>query len=293
MSGPARIAAFAGLLIAVFAGAALLGGAVDPSGVSADRGQKGAGEHGAGHETMGAEHGSGTPGEAPPGLQIAQDGYRLVVERTRFAAGAGDERVSFRVVDRAGTPVRGFEVEHDKRMHFIVARRDLSSFEHLHPTMSADGTWTTRVRFPSGGVYRVFADFKLQGRKLTLGADVQVRGSYAPEALPRPASTARVDAGLEVTLRAAAPRAGREDRLAFEVRKDGRVVNDDLDPYLGAKGHLVALRDGDLAYLHTHPEGDELAFMSSYPSAGTYRLWVQFAYGGRIHTAAFTQEVSP
>ena len=27
----------------------------------------------------------------------------------------------------------------------------------------------------------------------------------------------------------------------------------DLQPYLGAYGHLVALRDGDLAYLHVHP----------------------------------------
>ena len=32
-----------------------------------------------------------------------------------------------------------------------------------------------------------------------------------------------------------------------------------MEPYLGAKGHLVALREGDLAYLHIHPEGGELA----------------------------------
>lgn len=29
----------------------------------------------------------------------------------------------------------------------------------------------------------------------------------------------------------------------------------DLKPYVGAFGHLVALRAGDLAYLHVHPDG--------------------------------------
>jgi hypothetical protein len=38
---------------------------------------------------------------------------------------------------------------------------------------------------------------------------------------------------------------------------------------------------------------DELAFDTTYPSAGAYRLFVQFSYEGRIHTAAFTQRVSP
>ena len=30
----------------------------------------------------------------------------------------------------------------------------------------------------------------------------------------------------------------------------------DLQPYLAAYGHLVALRQGDLAYLHVHPDGE-------------------------------------
>ncbi len=81
-------------------------------------------------------------------------------------------------------------------------------------------------------------------------------------------------------------------RVAFDVLRDGRSITDELQPYLGAKGHLVTLRLGDLAYLHTHPEGDELAFETELPSAGAYRLWVQFQLDGRIHTAAFTQEVA-
>ncbi len=75
---------------------------------------------------------------------------------------------------------------------------------------------------------------------------------------------------------------GQEARLQFEVRDGGRVIADRLQPYLGAKGHLVALREGDLAYLHTHPETEEPTFTVSYPSAGTYRLFAQFRYERRL-----------
>ena len=81
--------------------------------------------------------------------------------------------------------------------------------------------------------------------------------------------------------------AGEESELEFVVRHDGEVVND-LDDYLGAKGHLVALRDGDLAYLHVHPEEDRLLFETEFPTAGTYRLYLQFDHGGTVRTGELT-----
>ncbi len=177
-------------------------------------------------------------------------------------------------------------------MHFIVVRRDLSGFQHLHPRMAADGTWQSRAGLRAGGTYRVFAAFKAGGAKRTLRADVHVAGALRPRTLPPPRLTARTRDGLDVTVDWGDARAGREGRVEFEVRRDGRGVDDDLQPYLGAKGHLVALREGDLAYLHTHPERDRLAFMATYPTAGTYRLFVQFRYRGRVQTAGFTTEVS-
>jgi hypothetical protein len=74
------------------------------------------------------------------------------------------------------------------------------------------------------------------------------------------------------------------------VTRDGRPVA--VEPYLGAKGHLVALRQGDLAFLHVHPDESSLRFMAEFPTAGRYRLFLQFKTQGRVHTAAFTQEVS-
>jgi hypothetical protein len=66
----------------------------------------------------------------------------------------------------------------------------------------------------------------------------------------------------------------------------------EVQEYLGARGHLVALRQGDLAFLHVHPDESSQRFMATFPTAGAYRLFLQFKVDGRVHTAAFTQEVS-
>jgi hypothetical protein len=95
-----------------------------------------------------------------------------------------------------------------------------------------------------------------------------------------------------------AAQAGAESELAFNVTQDGKPV--EVEPYLGAGGHLVALREGDLAFLHVHPvdrdgggaSSDAIRFMTEFPSAGRYRLLLQFKDAGEVHTAEFTQEVT-
>ena len=284
MTTPVRLSLFAALLVVMFAGAAVVGGAVDPSGSDPRGGH-------AGDQDM-PQHGSAHAGDKQspqatlPGLAVAQDGYRLALSRSTYDRSARGQRVTFQILDDQGRPVRDYDIGHEKRMHFIVVRRDFEDFQHLHPRLADGGTWTQRVKFAHGGSYRVFADFERAGEQHTLGADVHVSGDVRPAPLPAPQRTVRSDGGLEVALRA------RDGRVEFDVR-DGRVlVNERLDSYLGAKGHLVALRQADLAYLHTHPDGDELAFDTTYPTAGAYRLFVQFSYEGRIHTAAFTDRVS-
>jgi hypothetical protein len=283
---PLRLSLFAVLLAGVFAGAAVVGAAVNPS--RSDEGDGHAGASTDGMTDHATDHGGDTESSAAtlPGLAVAQDGYRLALKRTTYQRSARPQRLTFQIVNYRGQPVRDYDVAHEKRMHFIVVRRDFADFQHLHPRMRDDGTWTQRVTFAHGGTYRVFADFERGGEQHTLGTDVQVAGEFRAKPLPAPRPTVRSDGGLEVTLRA------RDGRLGFEVRDEGVAVNDELQPYLGAKGHLVALRRGDLAYLHTHPQGDELAFETTYPTPGAYRLFVQFSYEGRIHTAAFTEQVS-
>lgn len=286
MTTGVRLSLFAVLLAAVFAGAAVVGAAVNPSRSDAGDGHARAGSDGIGDHAADHDGDTKSSAEALPGLAVAQGGYRLAVKRTAYERSARPQRLTFQIVNDRGDPVRDYDVAHEKRMHFIVVRRDFADFQHLHPRMRDDGTWTQRVTLAHGGSYRVFADFERGGEQHTVGTDVQVAGDFRAKALPAERRIVRSDGGLEVTLRA------RDGRIGFEIRDEGVVVNDRLDPYLGAKGHLVALRQGDLAYLHTHAQGGKLAFETTYPTAGAYRLFVQFSYEGRIHTAAFTQQVS-
>jgi hypothetical protein len=130
-------------------------------GESAPAGHGGAGPH------RGADvpAGAGEPAApALPGVQLAQDGMLLEVDRSSFASRSPARPFSFASWTRRGRPIRDFEVAHERRMHFIVVRRDLAGFQHLHPAMEPDGTWTTDVDFGEGGTYRVFADFTRGGR---------------------------------------------------------------------------------------------------------------------------------
>jgi hypothetical protein len=275
-----RIALFVGLLALAFGGAAIAGSALDPD-PEAEKSHAPAGagsDHAGGHEAA----------SAPAGLGLAEGGLRLDVDRHGLAAGR-PERLGFRIVGDAGRTVRDFDVEHDRRMHLIVVRRDLTGFQHLHPEMAPDGTWTTSLELAEPGSYRLFADFKSAGASRTLGADVHVAGRFEPRDLPHPSDRATTGDGYEVRL------AEDGGELRFTVYAGGRRV-DDIEPYLGARGHLVALREGDLAFLHVHPEsesteGGDIRFRVEYPSPGRYRLFLQFKHEGRVHTAAFTQEL--
>lgn len=175
----------------------------------------------------------------------------------RAATGA-PAQFSFRVLGPDGQPVTRYTATHEKDLHLIVVRRDLSGFQHVHPTLGSDGTWSIPLRAAAPGQYRVFADFQPAGRDdgLTLGVDVPAAGLYQPAAVPPPANETTVD-GYRVTL-AGDLVPGTASKLTLTVHRDGAPVAD-LQPYLGASGHLVALRDGDLAYVHVPPRrGDHL-----------------------------------
>jgi hypothetical protein len=223
------------------------------------------------------------------GLAVSEKGLTLELARRSAQRGKPFE-LAFRIVDRSGQTVRDFDVEHTKRMHLIVVRRDMTGFQHLHPTESPDGTWSVPVTLPDAGSYRVFADFAVDDKPYTLADDVTVDGPVRSRALPAPVRSVDVD-GLRVALTEGAAKAGAESELAFTVTRDGTPVA--IQDYLGAKGHLVALRQGDLAFLHVHPDENSLKFMATFPTAGSYRLFLQFKTDdGRLHTAAFTQEVT-
>jgi hypothetical protein len=276
MSTPLKLMGFAALLVLVYGVAVAAGKTVGPDreGAAQERAEKG----GHGDEADGGEMAGHEAAEPIRGLSVAEEGVRLSLAATSLPRGTAST-LRFAIRDAHG-PVRDFEVTHEKRMHLIVVRRDGRGFQHLHPALGADGTWSTPITLPEAGAYRVFADFQRDGRAYTLASDLTVDGDtrYAP--FPAPATSTETD-GYSVELDA------HEDTLAFTITRGGKRI--ETEPYLGAGGHLVALREGDLAFLHVHPSGDGVEFETELDKDSRYRLYLQFKHAGRVHTAEFTR----
>jgi len=292
MNTPTRIAVYVGSLAVAFAAATGIGYAVGPLG---DDDSSGGGHDGHGEvATAPLAPAPSTPAPAaveariPPGLQSTQGGWTLnLLTPTAEAGRAAELRLVIAGAD--GAPLRSYATQHEKELHLIVVRRDLTGYQHLHPTRAADGVWSVPFTAAQGGSYKVFADFKPAGAEsgFTLASDLAVAGAQTLAVPPGDARTVVVD-GYTVSL-TGSPRAGTSERLSFAISRDGRPV-DDVEPYLGARGHMVALRGGDLAYLHVHPDGgggDTVAFGVETPTSGTYRLFFEFKREGVVHLARF------
>lgn len=301
MNTPAKLAAFGAGLVAVFGAATGLGAVVGPVGPAAADSSAAGHDMASGDEAAhgaDAAHGTDAAAQPPGGLAVSEDGYTLALDRPDLPAG-DDVPFAFRILGPDGSAVTDYAVRHDQDLHLIAVRRDLAGYQHVHPELGADGVWRVPLDL-SPGSWRVFADFAAgaDDEDRTLGADLQVAGDYAPGPLPEPSRTAEVD-GYEVTLDGDLV-AGEESELTLSVRRDGVPVTD-LQPYLAAYGHLVALRTGDLAYLHVHPTGEPgdgvtpagpgITFATTTPSPGSYRLFLDFRHGDVVRTAAFTVTV--
>jgi len=279
MSAGTRVASFGALLVAIFALAIAGGSALDPATEAAEPGHHAAP---APADTASADAHPGAP--AAPGA-AADGGLRLVTQSPTALTPGRRGRLTFRIADAEGATLRDFDTEQARRMHLIVVRRDLRRFQHLHPVQDATGAWSVGLTLPDAGVYHAFADFTTAGARRTLGTDLFAGGRFAPLPLPSPSHRAATD-GYDVALR------DDGDELRFTVGRGGVLIAAP-QPYLGARGHLVMLRAGDLAYEHAHPLGDQLAFDVGDAAPGRYRLFLQFRHGGRVHTAALTHEVRP
>ncbi|WP_246128167.1 hypothetical protein [Amycolatopsis rhizosphaerae] len=235
------------------------------------------------------------------GLAAESAGFRFVPTTTSVPAGQGAS-FTFRITGADGRPVTAFEPDQTKLMHFYLIRSDLAGFQHVHPTMAGDGTWTAPLAAATPGTYRAYASFITKDASgkpvpLMLSQGVTVPGTPETVPLPSPSTTAQAD-GYGLSLSSNRFMTGMRQDLTVTVSKDGKPVTD-LQPYLDTYGHLTAFHEGDLAIAHLHPhgtaEGDhggpELKFEVMLPKAGSWRLFLQFQTGGVLHTAAVTVTV--
>jgi hypothetical protein len=259
-------------------------------GTAADRG---AADGAAGNGPAG--NGPAADGTPAGGLAVSAAGMTLVPQSTTFRAGV-QQPLRFHIAGSAGAPITTFAVVHDKPLHLIVVRRDLSGYRHLHPSMAPDGTWSIDLNLPAAGTWRAYADFTaiVGGRQtaVTLGVDLTVPGDYRP--VPLPAAADRATTGEFSVRQAGAPRVGVTQPLLFHVVTAASTPAP-VEPYLGAYGHLVMLREGDLGYVHVHPESQlvdgAVKFWVAAPGPGRYRMFLDVQVAGTVHTVGFTTTV--
>ncbi|MFJ4998101.1 heavy-metal-associated domain-containing protein [Microbacterium sp. NPDC088619] len=298
MNAGTRLGLYAGGLVVAFGAAFGLSGLIVPESLVA-----GWTEQSSTRPSHGGEHTGSTtaaPAQALTGLSLSDADLVLSPVAAPRVIGE-DGTLSFHVEHADGTAVTDFAEEHDKELHLIVVRSDGSRFQHVHPTMDAAGTWSIPWRWDEAGTYRAFADFTPAGEDasgVTLTQLLHVDGQFTSA----PTEASRVDEvdGFTVTLEGDVA-AGSTSELAVTVSRDGESVTA-LEPYLGAFGHLVALREGDLAYLHVHAEGDEpqagdtagptIGFSAEVPTDGRYLLYFDFQVDGTVHTAEFVVDAA-
>ena len=277
-----KLGVFALGLAGAFAVAAAVGASISPISVGAT----------ADHATMpsGAIEATQISGLGMSGLAMAADGYRLATSASSVTANLAST-FEFRILRANGSSVTEFDVRNERRLHLIVLSRDLIAYSHLHPVMDADGMWRVELPGLSPNSYRVYADFQPTGaQRITLATDIAVPGLVEYTAVPQPTRSVEVD-GYTVTLTGDSSLGERA--LGFDISLDGKSVA--TDPYLGAAGHLVIVRVGDLGYLHAHAiDGatNSVNFMAEFPTLGTYRLFLEFAHDATVHMASFTVEIS-
>jgi hypothetical protein len=279
MNASRKLALYGMLLVAMVAGGAAVGAAVGPEPSEPDSSE------------------CATASDLPSGLASTLDGYTLSIWTRQLPADEPGE-LRFVVIAPDGRPLLDYDVVHEKELHLVVVGRNLVDYAHVHPEQSEDGTWSVMLPALASGSYRVFADFTPgDDDRLTLAGDVTVLGEVAASDVPAPSDVAIVDGydvrfGGELT-------AGTESELTVTIERDSDPVTD-VEPYLGALGHLVAVRDGDLGYLHVHPleeadapGGPSVTFAVEFPTSGMYRLFFEFDHDGAVHAAQVTLAAAP
>jgi hypothetical protein len=228
--------------------------------------------------------------------------------------------IKYRIKNDKGDVVTDFAIAHEKVMHFIVVRRDLTQFQHLHPDFNQEtGEFRVAVAFPAPGPYRFFADFtpgtdNPMQLPVTVSSDLTVGDvpDFQPQAVtPDTKKEVSVPPDYHVTYTLPSELQSQTPvTYSLVVEKDNQPVI--LENYLGALGHSVVLKAETLDYIHTHAgeQGDPMEhgehgghamppaqqennidFSTTFPDAGIYRIFTQFQHQGNVLTTAYTVAV--
>jgi heavy metal-binding protein len=229
--------------------------------------------------------------------------YRMDVDVTAAADGRGASKLRLTIRDPStDRAVSSFATIHERLLHLFIIDRQLEYFRHVHPEQVSDGIFELRENIPPGQ-FMVIADFlPLSGRPQMLQRAIVTPGYRAalfpaPPNLTPDASSEKIDHGIRVKLDATALKAGKEATLRFTLTDaSSNTPVSDLEPFLGAPGHVLLVSTDLTESNHVHPEepatrGPVITFQPLMAAPGLYKLWLQFQRGGVVSTVSFVISV--
>lgn len=241
--------------------------------------------------------------DAPEGAPLFTPLFNATVE-TDPALPAAQKPVTlkFKVFARGSREIwSDFVVVHTKPWHLLVMSNDLRWFDHIHPQPNDDGSYSVQETFPAGGDYLLLSDVSPRGYgQQFLPVPLKVDGT--PFAAPyhlAPSPVTGSFGGVTVRLEAPSPLKPHQDiPFVFQVTTPDGKPAADLEPYLGAMGHLIIVNEDRTRFVHSHPLSMDkspdgvVRFVTRFPKAGLYKAWAQFQRAGKVITADFVVKVT-
>lgn len=229
-------------------------------------------------------------------------GSRVVLDHQgAFKTGRSD--ISFTLYGLKGQALGpdDLKIQHEKKMHVIIVRDDMTQFQHVHPAY-AGKRWSVEVTIPEQGAYQMYVDIAPEGETAAvLRVPIVVGGQTIEREKPVPVIdfSTEINGYRAVLAFDAAPLKTQEHTtLTFTLTKNGKPI-EKIDPYLGAFGHVVLIRHGDPDdFFHVHPLTEvqptqgQVAFDAQFPVRGRYTIYAQFAVEGRVLTFPITVDVN-
>jgi hypothetical protein len=243
----------------------------------------------------GMDHGSHAGMESPT-KDSTSAVWKLSTEKPKPNT---DTTMTIQIQDNKGKPIDKFDINHEKKMHLIVVSKDLSFFNHIHPEYKGKGEFDVTTQFPDSGDYKLFADYVPAGNSATSQSKwVSVEGTApVPTEIVPETNFVKTVNDIVVTLSFDHLMADMELNLKFNMvdAKTKKPVID-LQPYLGAVGHVVIISADAEQYIHVHPtdekaKGPDAKFMTKFPKSGVYKIWGQFQRNGKTFIVPFVVNV--
>ena len=205
-------------------------------------------------------------------------------------------RIAVKQENGAGN-VRRFAIVHEQPLHLWVVGEGLEFFAHEHPAAQPDGVFMVDLALPRPGPYMAIVEFQPDPGAPQMVHQAFTTGSaFGRLARPSIDTEPKIVDGVRVTIDAAKMKAGERQPLVvrFDDAATGAAVTD-LEPYLGAAAHLLAVSTDLTEAVHDHPapdlRGAAIAFNPLLPRAGVMKVWIQFQRGGKVGTAPFVIDV--